>query len=163
LFICSKKIWRTKSGEEAWRRHVEKKRLEQFNTEKQRSVAESKQANRRRTSSRESVTSGLNSSRQQQVLTANPQMRSNRSLSRVSFLSTSMVSQLDNNRLLKPIHQGSMESLAESVRSGIHVEFKLSTQNDETKQQTQISNEQKGYFYLCYEKENFNRLFRSFI
>jgi hypothetical protein len=68
-------------------------------------------------------------------------MRSNRSLSRVSFMSN--MSPVDNTKLLKPIHQGSLESLTESVRSGIHVEFKLSTQIDDTKQQ--ISNEQKGF------------------
>jgi hypothetical protein len=52
------------------------------------------------------------------------------------------MSQADNTKL-KPIHQGSLESLPESVRSGTHVEFKLSIQcDDNTKQQT--TNEQKG-------------------
>jgi hypothetical protein len=76
-------------------------------------------------------------------------MRSNRSLSRVSFISTTHVSQLENARLLKPPNQGSLESLNESVKSGIHVEFKLSTQIDETKQQQQSQiqalNESKGF------------------
>jgi len=75
-------------------------------------------------------------------------MRSNRSLSRVSFISTGQISQLETSRLLKPIHQGSLDSLTESVKSGIHVEFKLSTQIDETKQQQQLQiqalNQQKG-------------------
>ncbi len=102
-------------------------------------MAGSKLIGRRQSNSRASITSV---SRQQQSLTANPQMRSNRSLSRVSFLSVSNMSQADNTKL-KPIHQGSLESLPESVRSGTHVEFKLSIQcDDNTKQQT--TNEQKG-------------------
>lgn len=88
-------------------------------------------------------------SRQQPSGALNSQARTNRSLSRVSFLSTNNVSQVDHNKLLKPIHQGSLESLTESIKSGIHVEFKLSTQVDQTKQQQQLQiqalNEQKGF------------------
>ncbi len=76
-------------------------------------------------------------------------MRSNRPLSRVSFLSPNNISQLETSRLIKQIHQGSSESLNESVKSGIHVEFKLSIQVDETKQQQQLQiqalNQQKGF------------------
>ncbi len=144
------KTWQTKAGEESWRRHVERKRLEQINAEKQRSTASNRQVNRNRTNSRASIISITNISRHQYPLTANPQMRSNRSLSRVSFLSTSHMSQIDNTRSIKPIHQGSLESLTDSVKSGIHVEFKLSTQIDDTKQQQQsyiqALNEQKGFF-----------------
>lgn len=91
----------------------------------------------RRLNSRGSIISINNYSRQQ-PLTANPTGRSSRSLSRVSFLSAS---NLDNLRLLRPIHQGSLESLTESVKSGIHIEFKLSTQID------QPSTEQKGVMF----------------
>lgn len=152
------KTWRTKAGEESWNRHVERKRLEEINSEKQRIISMSKQGNRR-TNSRASITSIKNLPRQQYPLTANPQMRSNRSLSRVSFLSANQISQLDNNRLIKPIHQGSLESLTESVKSGIHVEFKLSTQIDQTKQQQQSQiqslNQQKGFFL---KKQKFSLL-----
>jgi hypothetical protein len=72
-------------------------------------------------------------------------MRSNRSVSRVSFITTSNISQLESSRLLKPIYQGSSESLTESVKSGMHVEFKLSTQVDENKPSyIQTINEHKG-------------------
>lgn len=71
-------------------------------------------------------------------------MRTTRSPSRVSFISTTNVSQLEQFRLLKPIPQGSSESLSESVKSGIHVEFKLSTQADEFKQDQASVIEQKG-------------------
>lgn len=117
-----------------------------MNAEKQRSLTSSKRTGRRRTNSRGSISSINNIYSRQQPLTANPQTRSNRSLSRVSFLSANNVDQF---KLLKPIHQGSIESLADSVKSGIHVEFKLSTQSDETKQQQQSQiqtlNEQKGF------------------
>ena len=126
--------------------------------EKQRSMTSSKQTNRRRTNSRGSIVSISNLSRQQQhPLTANPQMRSNRSLSRVSFISANNI---DTLRVLKPIHQGSLESLTESVKSGIHVEFKLSTQSDENKQSPrQALNEQKGFFF--FKKKMF--LWRNFL
>lgn len=79
-------------------------------------------------------------------------MRTTRSPSRVSFVSTTNLSQLDNLRLLKSIPQGSIESLTESVKSGIHVEFKLSTQADQLTQdqQTHIHalNEQKGLLFF---------------
>lgn len=146
FFVCIFKIWRTKASEESWNRHVERKRIEQINTEKQRQMANSKRASRRRrTNSRGSISSISNAYSRQQPLTANPQTRSNRSLSRVSFHSANNIDQLKS---LKPIHQGSLESLADSVRSGIHVEFKLSTQIDENKQQQQLQiqalNEQRG-------------------
>ena len=90
-------------------------------------------------------------SRQQPSFALNPPMRTNRSLSRVSFLSTNNMSPSDYAKILKPIHQGSLESLTESIKSGIHIEFKLSTQIDQTKQQQQSQiqalNEQKGI--LC--------------
>ncbi len=147
FFFSFLKTWRTKAGEDSWHRYVERKRLERINTGKQRSIAGTKQGNRRRNNSRVSINTYGNVSRQQQSLTANPQIRSNHSLSRVSFLSANNISQLDNIRLLKPIPQGSLESLTESVKSGIHVEFKLSIQNDQTKQQQQIKplNQQKGF------------------
>jgi hypothetical protein len=139
------KIWRTKAGEESWRRRLEHKRVGKLNTAKQRTLAGSKQSNRRRIGSRLSTTSIGNLPRQQHPLTANPQTRTNRSVSRVSFISASNVSQLETTRLLKPIHQGSSESLTESVKSGMHVEFKLSTQVDETKQSyIQAIHEHKG-------------------
>lgn len=108
-----------------------------------------KRTTRRRSSARESVHSATNLSRQQGLNQS--QLRSNRSASRVSFVTTSNVSQLDNLRLLKSIPQGSLESLTESVKSGIHVEFKLSIQADELKQEQssiiQSINEQKGFIF----------------
>ncbi|CAF4020243.1 unnamed protein product [Rotaria sp. Silwood2] len=145
------KTWQTKAGEDNWRRYVERKRIEQLNAEKHRTTAASKQANYRQGTSRTGQTSFTNLSRQQQSSTLNPQMRSNRSLSRVSFISTNTATQLDHAKFLKPIHQGSLESLTESLKSGIHVEFKLSTQIDQTKQQQQSQiqalNEQKGVMF----------------
>ncbi|CAF0886668.1 unnamed protein product [Rotaria sp. Silwood1] len=145
------KTWQTKGGEDNWRRYVERKRLEQLNAEKHRGIAASKQSSYRQGTSRAGHNSLTNLSRQQQSLTLNPQMRSNRSLSRVSFISTNTTSQFDHMKLLKPIHQGSLESLTESFKSGIHVEFKLSTQIDQTKQQQQSQiqalNEQKGVMF----------------
>lgn len=58
--------------------------------------------------------------------------RPNRSLSRVSFLNPNA----DNNRLSKLLHHGGAENIA-----GLHVEFKLSTETDESKQ---TNNERKG-------------------
>lgn len=144
------KTWRTKAGEEFWRRRVEHKRAEQINADKQRVLGLNKGNNRRRTSSRGSIHSTTNLSRQQQSFNQS-QLRSNRSLSRVSFVTASNISQLDNLRLIKSIPQGSLESLTESVKSGIHVEFKLSIQADELKQeqssQIQSINEQKGFVF----------------
>ncbi|CAF0916249.1 unnamed protein product [Rotaria sordida] len=143
------KTWQTKTGEDNWRRYVERKRLEQLNAEKNRAMAASKQSNYRQGASRTGHNPFTNLSRQQQLL--NPQMRSNRSLSRVSFMSTNTISQLDHIKTFKPIHQGSLESLNEPLKSGIHVEFKLSTQVDQTKQQQQSQiqalNEQKGVMF----------------
>ena len=132
------KTWRTKAGEEFWRRRVEHKRAEQINADKQRILGLNKTNNLRRRSSRISI-------HQQQSFNQS-QMRSNRSLSRVSFVTTSNVSQLDNLRLFKSIPQGSLESLTESVKSGIHLEFKLSIQADQLKQE-QSFNEQKGFTF----------------
>ncbi len=143
VFLC--KIWQTKAGEDSWRRHLEYRRSGKLNAAKQRIAAGVKQANRRRIGSRSNLISVINLSRQQHALTANPQMRSNRSVSRVSFITTSNISQLESSRLLKPIYQGSSESLTESVKSGMHVEFKLSTQVDENKPSyIQTINEHKG-------------------
>lgn len=141
------KVWQTKTGEENWKRYLERKKIEQANAERHRAMLASKQAYNRRTNSRISVTSAANT-RQQQSLAFNPQMRSNRSLSRVSFLSTNNLSPTDHNKLLKPVPQGSLESLTESIKSGVHVEFKLSVQIDQNKQQQsqiQALNEQKGF------------------
>ena len=101
--------------------------------------------NRRRTNSRLSISSTTNFLRNQPLSSLNPLIRANRSTSRVSFLSTNTNAQLENAKLLKPIPQGSLESLAESSQSGNHVEFKLSVQLDETKHEhAQTSTEHKG-------------------
>jgi hypothetical protein len=68
-----------------------------------------------------------------QSLIINQKSRPSRSFSRASFLSTNNLIQ-DNLRLLKSLHQVNSENLVESIKNGIHVEFKLSTQNDQTNQ-----------------------------
>jgi len=78
----------------------------------------------------------------------NPKGRLSQSFSRMSFLSNTSQ---DNIHLSKSIHQTNPENLIESIKNGIHVEFKLSVQIDETKQQQQLqiqaSNEQKGFYF----------------
>ncbi|CAF3387992.1 unnamed protein product [Rotaria socialis] len=145
------KTWQTKAGEDNWRRYVERKRIEQANAEKHRALMASKQGNSRRANSRMSANSAVNVARQQPSLALNPPVRTIRSLSRVSFLSTNNMSPSDYTKVLKPIHQGSLESLTESIKSGIRIEFKLSTQIDQSKQQQQSQiqalNEQKGVMF----------------
>jgi hypothetical protein len=70
-------------------------------------------------------------------------MRTNRSLSRVSFSSTSM----QNARFLKPMHHHH-GSLDES-KAGLHVEFKLSIETDDPTQPTPRSNTPKGLRGFC--------------
>ncbi len=67
------------------------------------------------------------------------------------MLSTSHFSQ-DNLRLLKSIHQGNSENLIETIKNGIHVEFKLSTEIEQTNQKIQL-NEQKSKrkIFFCFE------------
>ena len=83
-----------------------------------------------------SVTSLSTVAHPQPSLTVPSRMRPNRSISRVSFLTTS----LENTRILKPIHHGGVDD----SKAGLHVEFKLSTQTDDNKQPTQTSNDPKG-------------------
>ncbi len=44
----------------------------------------------------------------------------------------------DNLRLLKAIHQEGLENATESNKNNIHIQFKLSTQIDQTAQSTQL-------------------------
>ncbi len=79
--------------------------------------------------------SSITSLSHRQLITANPRLRTNRSFSRASFLHTSHILQ-DNLRLLKAMHQGTSESVLEPIKNGIHLEFKLSTQDNQTKKQS---------------------------
>jgi hypothetical protein len=73
----------------------------------------------------------------QQYLTRNVQIRGSRSSARASFLSASGMTH-DNLRLLKAIHQEGLENATESNKNNIHIQFKLSTQIDQTAQSTQL-------------------------
>ncbi len=131
------KTWRTKAAEDLWNRQVERKRLQQLNAEKHRNLALNKTINQPQKGSRLSITSLSNIAHQQSLLIKNPRMRSNRSLSRVSFSSTSM----QNTRFFKPMHHhGSLDE----AKAGLHVEFKLSIETDDPTQHTPISNTPKG-------------------
>ncbi len=76
-----------------------------------------------------SISSITNLSHRQSITKA----RSSRTFSRASIFSTSSMLQ-DNLRLLKSMHQGTTENIVEPIKNGIHVEFKLSTPNDQTQQ-----------------------------
>lgn len=73
------------------------------------------------------------------TITGASQMRSNRSLSRVSF------SALDPTRLLKTLPQNSSESLIDIPKGGLHFEFKFSSQTDPIKRQQPDFNQPKGF------------------
>ncbi len=66
-------------------------------------------------------------------ITINPKARLSRTFSRASIFSTTSILQ-DNLRLLKSMHQGTAETIHEPIKNGIHVEFKLSTLNDQREQ-----------------------------
>jgi hypothetical protein len=102
-----------------------------LNPTKKKSISDDKPIVSRRTSSRISVSSITNLSHRQS-LTTNPKVRSSRAFSRTSF---SHLLQ-DNLRLLKSMHQETSETIIEPIKNGIHVEFKLSTQDEQTKQQS---------------------------
>ncbi|CAF3758096.1 unnamed protein product [Adineta steineri] len=123
------KVWRTKAAEETWARRMERKRKEHLKAERHGATAINITIIQPRKSSRPSVTSTSTASHQPPPSAqSNLRIRSNRSLSRVSFLSASQ----ENTRLLKPLHHAGPEGPA----GGLHVEFKLSTESDDNKQQT---------------------------
>jgi len=120
-----------------------------LNSEKQKDICDNKSIVRRRTSSRVSVSS-ISSLSHRQSITSNPKMRSSRSFSRASFMSANSMFQ-DNLHLLKSIHQATSEPVAESIKNGIHVEFKLSSQNEQKKQKSMMKTHlclSKSYFFL---------------
>lgn len=82
-----------------------------------------------------------------QSLIINSKGRLSRTFSRASIFST--------NSLLKSIHQNSTDNHIETIKNGIHVEFKLSTPNQQPIQ--------KRLFYLIFFLFLFIFYFSSFI
>ncbi|CAF2587518.1 unnamed protein product [Rotaria sp. Silwood2] len=128
------KVWRTKAGKEAWHQYVQQKHSKLINRRKQQSITDNKSIIRRQTSSRVSPLSLTNLSHRQS-LKITSKIRCNRPLSRASI--TGSNTSQDNQRLVKVNYQGgASENVIETIKNGIHVEFKLSTQMNETKQKT---------------------------
>ncbi|CAF3567379.1 unnamed protein product [Rotaria sp. Silwood1] len=125
------KMWHTKAGKEAWHQYVQRKHSQPIVRKKQQSITDNKLIFRPQTSSRVNPLSLTNLSHRQSLKT-NSKIRCNRSLSRAS-VSASNASQ-DNQRSFKTTNQGVSENVIESIKNGIHVEFKLSTQMNETHQ-----------------------------
>ncbi|CAF0868614.1 unnamed protein product [Adineta ricciae] len=121
------KVWRTKIAEDTWNRRLERKRVEQLKAEKHPPPVITKPIHPlSRKASRLSISS-ISKDQLPALVPLSNRTRPNHSLSRVSFLNPNA----DNNRLSKLLHHGGAENIA-----GLHVEFKLSTETDESKQTT---------------------------
>ncbi|CAF1409745.1 unnamed protein product [Adineta ricciae] len=99
------KIWRTKAGEDAWRHYLQRRRFEQNKLDKRQSVFDTK-VRQRRKSSRISVSSATH-----------------RRISRGLIMTPTIVKE-EPYRVVKPM----MDNSTESIKNGVHVEFKFSTQ-----------------------------------
>ncbi|UJR24563.1 hypothetical protein I4U23_005938 [Adineta vaga] len=128
------KVWRTKAAEDTWNRRIERKRLEHLKVEKHGPPVVSKSLHPpTRKTSRLSIAS-ISKDQLPALAPLSNRARPNRSLSRVSFF---------NPNMTKSLHHGGSESII-----GLHVEFKLSTETDETKQkQNQTGNERKAVIF----------------
>ncbi|CAF1185184.1 unnamed protein product [Rotaria sordida] len=149
------KVWHTKAGKEAWRQHVQEKHSQPMNHQKQQNITDNKSIIRRQTSSRLNSLSLTNLSHRQSFKT-NSKIRWNRPLSRTSISASNMPQ--DNQRSLKTMqHQGASENVIEPIKNGIHVEFKLSTQINETKEKTKSLDEQNiALFDVPKPQDNFD-------
>ncbi|CAF3407872.1 unnamed protein product [Rotaria socialis] len=123
------KVWHTKAAKEAWHQYLQRKYSQSINVEMHLKTTDNKSMLRRQTSSCVSR-STLASLSHRESLRRSSKINFNQSLSCTS-LSASNISQ-DNQRLLKAIHQESSDHVMKTLKTGIHVEFKLSTQTDET-------------------------------
>ncbi|UJR34249.1 hypothetical protein I4U23_021653 [Adineta vaga] len=108
------KIWRTKAGEDAWRHYLQRKRLEQLKSEKQQIIHENK------IRQRQSIASGTHGLHRPSLGT---HLQSSRPSSRGSVMSTTDIIQ-ENHRPAKAVADQS----GETIKNGVHVEFKFSTQ-----------------------------------
>lgn len=112
------KIWRTKAGEE---RYLQTKDAPEIIEE----ITLDKSLHHRRTSSRLSISSVSTYSHRPSIST-NARPRFSRSVSRTSSITS------NHPRLIKTIQDNSLEIL----KNGIHVQFRLSTQDQLTSQQS---------------------------
>ena len=115
------KIWRTKAGEE---RYLQTKDLPETFEE----ISLDKSVNHRRTSSRLSISSASTYSHRASI-SANPRARLTRSYSRTSSITTNHL------RLIKTL-QPTIDNPLEVLKNGIHVQFRLSTKDQLTNQQS---------------------------
>ncbi|CAF1074187.1 unnamed protein product [Adineta steineri] len=118
------KTWRTKTGEDHWHQYIKQKNSEQIKSEKQQ---DNKTIIHRRRNSHVSIQSGIK----------NTQINANQS----SLVNTTDPIH-DHQRSLKTTHQSTSEHGVETIKHGIHVEFRLSTQLLKQVQKIQI-HEQK--------------------
>lgn len=101
-----------------------------------------------RASSRGSITSikNLYTRRQTTTTTMTSQLRSNRSLSRVSFATGAAAEPTRLARVTSVVPPTSSESFNDPNKNAVHMEFKFSTQIDPIKQQQQQAiNQPKGF------------------
>lgn len=127
------KIWRTKTGEDSWRRYVQMKNNPEIHLEKTKEFSRDKSTSPSRRSSRMSILSTSTFSHRPSII-SNQRQHSSRSYSRGSISVTNQPLSQDHLRLIKPTKDHPIET----IKNGIHVQFRLSKKDQIPKQQSTI-------------------------